>query len=227
MLDDAAEEQSGLLSGIERALGHQAFADEDITGLAEVAQVWAQARFHVVTSRFDDAGVTRVSVTTPGGRTLDITPYLHAVVRRTGTATEVRLLVPRFPSELGFATVATTTDRGRTFDRRIAQLGPDHPRCSTAADLRAAETVLKGIVGAALIGGHAGNGGRARSEPWKRGPLSKTERQARWRASHRTVTVELPMEVAQALRSTQAAVGGGLADVVMVALNELTRAGRS
>ena len=225
-MDEAAEERSLLLPRIERALGHQSFADEDIPALAEIAEVWAEVRFDVVTSRFTGVGVTAVSVSTPGGRTVDMTPYLHAVVRRAGSVTEVRLVVPRLPSGLGFGTVTTATNRGRTSDSKLLPLEADYPSSSTAADLRAAETVLNGTLGSAMLVGHAGPGGRSRSEPWSRGPLSKTERQARWRASRRMVTVELPAEVAQALRSAQATRGGSLAEIVTAALTALNGSGR-
>ena len=214
----AANEQT--LRKIGRAFGYLLAEGTDLDGLAEVANIWGEVRFQVI-SLLNPAGAA-VMVNTPSGRTVDLLPHLHAVIRKHGSGSEVQIAAPRFPYDSGFSIAVTSGVAGAAISRDLKVLAPDHPQTSTAADLKAAEVITAGTRGGAVEAA----GSPVRSLPARRpGPgraaLSKAERQARWRKLHRVVALELPADVADHIRIARAERGMTIAELLTAALEAL------
>jgi hypothetical protein len=219
-----ANERRTRIAEVQRLIGKTidvGISKDDLAAIEEVAGAWASAEWTPVESRTSAVRPVApvVEAVTPGGRRMDISSYLSAP-RRSKISPRIMLVAvdaPRFPEGAGFSTFATVIAKGQPTTIEL-------PPCAAPVPppLAAPEPQLEPEP---EVGSATPDAPRRGRRPVGEVPLTKAERNRRWRHRKNLVTVDLPETLAERIRILRDAADTSTAELISSALDALERDG--
>jgi hypothetical protein len=223
-------EMADLAPAIEAAFGRALRNLTDARALAEIVPVLGTEWVELETRTLSGVGGNTVRVRTPGGREVDLMPYLKTeTVRLSRSVNLVTTCCPRLPA--GFVVRVSTYRNGKTHARDLDAAAPvaeavqvEDATAPVDAETAFPDPVAVSEVAAVIVPSAPVKRGRGRPPRGDRA-LTATERNRLYRQAHRVQTLEVPGALADRVRALREARGATTADLLALALDALERQG--